>query len=74
MTKSQEIHLTDRKLLKVSGVQSVVEFDDKNVVLQLEETTLVISGAGMSVSKLDVASGDVEVSGTINAMTYRGAK
>ena len=74
MEKSQDLHLFDRKLLKVTGVKTVSEFDEKSVVLELEAGTLVVSGSGMTVSRLDVESGEVEISGTVSGMNYRGAK
>ena len=74
MEQSQDVHLFGRKLLRVSGVRTVSEFDDKSVVLALDQGSMAVSGKGLSVSKLDVASGEVEVAGTVDAIVYRGQK
>ena len=72
--RKQDLTLLDRRLLKVTGVAAVNEFDDKNVVLKLAEGSLLVQGAGMSVSKLNVDSGEVEISGLVSLIKYQDKK
>ena len=48
--RKQDLTLLDRKLLKVTGVTAVNEFDDKNVILKLADGNLLVQGTGMTVS------------------------
>lgn len=62
--------MEDRKKLKLSGVEEVESFDDKEVVMLTTGGCLVIRGEGLSIGKLDTVSGQVDVSGHINELSY----
>lgn len=72
--RKQDLTLLDRKLLKVTGVTAVNEFDDKNVNLKLADGNLLVQGTGMTVSKLNVDSGEVEIEGLVSLIRYQNKK
>ncbi len=72
--RRQDLTLTDRRLLKVTGVEAVNEFDDKNVILKLADGSLLVQGTGMTVSKLNVDSGEVEIEGLVSLIRYQNKK
>ncbi len=72
--RKQDLTLLDRKLLKVTGVAAVNEFDDKNVILKLADGNLLVQGTGMTVSKLNVDSGEVEIEGLVSLIRYQNKK
>ncbi len=72
--RKQDLTLLDRKLLKVTGVTAVNEFDDKNVILKLADGNLLVQGTGMTVSKLNVDSGEVEIEGLVSLIRYQNKK
>lgn len=65
--------LENRESLGVSGVNEIVSFDEKEVVLKTEAGKLTVSGNGLKMSKLSVESGDVTVYGSIRSMAYSDA-
>lgn len=64
------LSLEDRKKLKLSGVEEVESFDDKEVVMLTTGGCLVIRGEGLSIGKLDTVSGQVDVSGLVTELSY----
>lgn len=72
----QSLNLEDRRLLSITGVEDVVEFDDKNVALQTVQGRLTIYGSGLKMGKFNVATGELSLEGNIAAMCYSesGAK
>ena len=53
---------------------AVNEFDDKNVILKLADGNLLVQGTGMTVSKLNVDSGEVEIEGLVSLIRYQNKK
>ena len=68
--KKHRLELTDRTLLNVSGVISVINFDESSVVLETSGGILSVDGQDMHVVSLNVDSGDVTVSGSISGIIY----
>ena len=62
--------LEGRKHLTVSGVEEVVSFDEREIVMRTGEGDLCVHGEGMSISKLSVDNGDVHVHGLISELRY----
>ena len=67
---SQDIRLTAREKLEVSGVVDVVRFDDVCVVLETRCGELTIDGKNIKISVLDTDKGLVFLDGIIDAMYY----
>lgn len=72
--KSETVHnliLENRKKVSVSGVDDVESFNEEEIILHTEEQgVLVIKGANLHINKLNVDSGDVNITGEINSMEY----
>ena len=69
-TMSQDIRLSMREKLDVSGVIDVIRFDDICVVLQTRCGELTIDGRNIKISVLDTDKGIVSLEGVIDAMYY----
>ena len=67
---SQDIRLSSREKLDVSGVVDVIRFDDICVVLQTSCGELTIDGKNIKISVLDTDRGIVALEGVIDAMYY----
>jgi len=63
-------HLTGRSFLALTGINEVLSFDDSMVSLDSGGTVLAVSGAGLSIVKLSLESGEVSLSGRIDAIVY----
>ena len=68
--KPHLLTLDARSKLGISGVEEVESFDEQEIVMRTAAGGLVVTGEGLSVSRLSVDSGDVSVSGRIDALRY----
>lgn len=55
----------------VTGVVGVVEYDDKEIVLKLSQTQLIVSGENLQLEALSVDSQTASVKGTVTAIKYK---
>ena len=65
--------LDNRRLLTLSGVEDVSGFDEQTINVRLSDASLVVKGAGLHISKLNLESGDVVIDGQIGSLQYLGA-
>jgi len=75
--KPHKIMLDKRTHAMISGVEEVISFDEKEVVLETGQGLLSIKGDGLKVSRLTVEQGEVEIGGRMDGFTYmesRGKK
>ncbi len=70
MKQKHQITLKNREKAVISGAAEVDSFDEHRVVLITELGVLLIKGVGLHIQSLNVESGDVSVSGRIDAMEY----
>lgn len=68
-----KITLINRKQFSITGVQKVVSVKENEIVLKVANSGFVLSGTSLQVTKLEVASGIMEVSGLIDSMRYTTA-
>lgn len=73
MKKPHILTLDNRKLLTLSGVEDVPGFDEQTINVKLCDSSLVVKGSGLHISKLNLESGDVVIDGVINSLQYIGA-
>lgn len=62
--------LNERKSLTMTGVTEVVSFEEDGVILKTALGTLVIHGRGLKLRTLSPDGGQVEVNGTVTALSY----
>lgn len=65
-----KLTLSDRKALTMTGVTEVISFDDTAVVLQTALGTLLVQGQQLQLTTLSLDGGQVEVLGTVSALSY----
>ena len=68
--RPHRLSLEDRKKLTVSGVEEVESFDEGEIVMRTSLGTLTVSGEDLSVSRLSVETGDVDIQGRILGLEY----
>ena len=66
--------LEARGRLTVTGVRRVVRCDPDSAAIEVGEWVLNLSGAGLSVTALDLDRGEVRLSGRIDALEYAEAR
>lgn len=62
--------LAERSKLTVTGVTEVISFEENQVMLQTGLGTLTVQGSQLQLKTLSLEGGQVEVEGTIAALSY----
>ena len=68
--KPHRITADKRAHAMISGVEEVISFDDREVVLETSQGTLTIKGEGLKVSRLTVEQGEVDIGGRMDSFAY----
>ncbi|MDO5408884.1 MAG: sporulation protein YabP [Lachnospiraceae bacterium] len=68
------ITMTDRAWMQISGVLEVISFDTEEIVLDTEEGRMQIKGSGLFVKQLVIESGELEIEGHPDSISYSDIK
>ena len=68
--REHNVCITGRENIAVTGVCEVVSFDENSVVMETVAGTLTIDGTEMNVTGLDLANGQVTVTGKLVGLYY----
>ncbi len=68
--KTHKITMNNRRNCSVTGVNDVLSFDAKEVLLETELGMLMMKGSDLHIGHLDLAKGEVDVEGKIDSLTY----
>lgn len=68
--KLHNIIMENREKLSVSGIVKVENFDENAILLITEMGELTIKGDNLHISKMDVDTGDLSVTGNIYGLIY----
>lgn len=71
---AHKIVLIGRETMSVEGVENVVSFDEKQVILDTTKGRLVIKGAGLHVKRLSLEKGIIDFEGSVDNMDYVSIK
>ncbi len=63
--------MEDRQRLQLSGITNVIAFDEEEIVLEISQGYLSISGADMHITMLNLDQGQVAIQGNINNLGYK---
>lgn len=67
------IILEDRSRLSISGVEDVDTFDESNFIAITSAGALVVKGADLHISKLNVDTGELVVDGEIDSCVFNNS-
>ena len=68
-----DLTLEGRRRLALTGVRDVESFNEEEIVLKTAKWSLTVRGAEMKMERMSVDSGDVVVTGRIDAVSYEDA-
>lgn len=71
---NHKILLEQREKITVTGVTDVISFDEECVICETEMGVVVMKGGGLRVSRLNVDSGDLNIEGEIDSLSYEDAR
>ncbi len=69
-TMPHQVIMENRRTLSVSGVSDVDSFDDLTVVAYTDLGELTVRGNGLQILRLNVETGDLSLTGEIDALSY----
>lgn len=64
------IELSNREILKLTGVQHIDIFETERIVLLSEQGTLEVQGVQLNITQLDLDAGVLQITGNIDALIY----
>lgn len=64
------IIMENRRKIAITGVLDIDSFNEQGVIALTEMGVLIIKGIDLHINKLNVESGDVNIEGEINSLTY----
>ena len=70
VSKNHKLVVNNRKTSLVTGVLDVLSFDLNEVFLETEQGMLMVKGSDLHVNRLSVEKGEVDLSGTIDSVSY----
>ncbi|KJS23274.1 MAG: hypothetical protein VR72_01680 [Clostridiaceae bacterium BRH_c20a] len=71
------LSLINREKMQITGVNNVASYDEAEIVIQTVLGILVVKGAGMHITNLNLEDGNLTVDGYINKLEFsedKGAK
>jgi sporulation protein YabP len=69
--KKHSVTVTERDVTLVTAVCDIISFDETQVSLSLgEDTVLSVSGNGLTLRRLSLETGEVDISGRVDALVY----
>jgi len=68
--KQHKITLLNRQTCLITGVKDALSFDVREVILETEQGMLSIHGEDLHVSRLSLDSGEVDLDGRVDSLTY----
>lgn len=74
MEHRQEITLTDRSLLKMSGVGEVLSFDEKYVLVGSTEGKIEIEGENLKILHMAAQDGNFLLTGRVDGIFFSRPK
>jgi sporulation protein YabP len=69
-TRMHKVMLGNRRTCTISGVNDVLSFDIREILLETEQGMLMIKGDDLHVNRLTLDKGEVDVDGKIDSLTY----
>ena len=67
---AHKLILNTRRTCNLTGVNDVLSFDEKEIILETEQGMLMIKGNDLHVNRLTLDKGEVDVDGRIDSFTY----
>jgi len=71
-TAKHRLVVEKRESVAITGVMDVISFDEEQVICETDLGVLILRGAGLHVSNLNLDSGLLDIFGEIEGITYEG--
>ena len=71
--RMHKVTMTNRRTCTVNGVNDVLSFDLREILLETEQGMLMVIGMDLHVNRLNLEKGEVDLSGNIDSVAYSEA-
>ena len=68
--RMHKVTMTNRRTCTVNGVNDVLSFDLREILLETEQGMLTIKGADLHVNRLTLEKGEADLEGQIDSLAY----
>ena len=68
--RQHKVILNDRSGGVLNGIKDILAFDVSEILLETEQGMLLVKGTDLHVNRLSVEKGEVDLSGTIDSVSY----
>lgn len=68
--KGHSLHIENRAHMALTGIEDVISFDERSVVLASTLGVLTIDGEDLHIIKMNVDSKELGIEGKINGISY----
>lgn len=65
--------MVGREKLNINGIKKIRSSEPEQIVLALENNSIVISGVNLTVTSANIANGEIEILGLVNGIKYTNA-
>ena len=69
-TGRHTVQIEEREKVRIGGVLDVMSFDEEGIMMETAGGVLWLKGNGLHMGKLDLESGDVQIEGVVDSITY----
>lgn len=73
-TTNSTLTLTNRENLSLSGITEILSSSETEISAKLNQDKILIQGANLRITKLDVTTGIIETTGTVNSIKFNSNK
>lgn len=72
--KNHKLTMVNRSAIQMTGINDVLSFDTNEIVLDTEDSLLMIRGDNLHVNHLTLEKGEVNVDGSVDSLVYSSGK
>lgn len=69
-SKAHKLTMLNRRQMELTGVEDVISFDTKEVLLETTLGVLTIKGEDLKVNRLNIEKGELDIEGAVGSMAY----
>ena len=70
----KSINITFDSKIDINGITEMIESDEKQIICNLSDRSLIITGERLKIVNLDTSKGICELSGSISTLKYAKGK
>lgn len=74
MGEEHQLIIDNRQRMIISGVLHVMNYDEKEILLETTKGTLTLKGSNFNITNLSLENSNLEINGALNNLSYSEGK